>query len=172
MSSQVFLLFLFQCIDRELAACELWFLKMRFREISIARLEDELIVMLRIRGYFLFINVLGYMTTVALLLELKHGWGRAWSGQLPLSTSTSSHLNYRTISDFTHVLNHVKPNRPENPLLARRSANSSSASAKTHPSPWHSLWLRNINADQDLIVALALHLHIVPSGSCRHWRYV
>ena len=32
------------------------------------------------QGFVLFINVLGYMTTVALLLELKHVWGLAGSG--------------------------------------------------------------------------------------------
>ena len=93
---------------------------------------------------------------------------------LPLHTSWSlsmggaglDQVHYRKVqvprptSDFTHVLNHVRPNCPENPLLPRRSANFSSGSATTRPSPWHLRhpWLFPSIHSQLWLLSASLHL--------------
>ena len=52
--------------------------------LYILRKDRQLRCGSRLKGdlvcFVLFINVLGKVTTAALLLELKHGWGRAGSG--------------------------------------------------------------------------------------------
>ena len=73
-------MFLFEYIDRELDACELWFQKQTFRETSFARIEDELMVMLRIKG-----------------------WGVVYASEFNCVYSYPDIVDFKVVADFLYV---------------------------------------------------------------------